>query len=966
MGQRNMAVLLCGAWLVACTGSRTGNPNAPEYESSSRFAPDPTGGISTGHGGEGLPYNPAVFRSGGDFAAFFDHYLALVAPERGLLVIDVADPETPTLAGELPLHGNVYQLHADATGVTLAILERVDVDEGSIPDTRLTNEQFRLVRVDITDPMRPRRTFDVDLDGVFWELTAHGKNYFVIEQLFERDDAICASNLQLPEEAPPVHAMKIVHYELTASAFVEREAVELPTELGLALTAGDTYLVMFGDQSETGSLRWVDFAGGTLVEGGPLGFEGRPVSADREGETLAILAERDDGAVVLALYTLDNAGTARTRGNVTLPARDTSAVSLLASGAAIVDGDNALLVDLSDLDAPRLASQLPTDVTRLVETPTGLLGLGDSDGVPSNGSSGGGTLVVSLWDASALDAPMQLGRVTTEWCYSCADPGGARWMLDAARNRVLIPVSPENDLAPEKPSLAVFDLDPMSVSLHSEQAARVEVFRPLTDGESAFSTGYEGLEVFPLVAGAHEAEPVSAFLPYHEAAPIDRIEFGDQVLELWERETDGVFHVDVTPRGGGKTTTLELDHHGQELVAVGDRVVVIGLPWQAGECEALADQGLDPTEIADIVGPNSSGRPGACDALRARGVSVIALDGTPRIAGSAKITSAMDVEAIDRIEVRAQWLGYLVLEDGRLAFLAQRTQECRSHADCDRLGVPAYESFGSPGCNPQKQNCADLPAVETFVSGYKQTLGVYTLQDIDTDAPDLTLGAVLDGRFDVGSHDEGPLDLGPHVLSTQGGIALARQADVYNDEGNSVPNEHGDPIVRFFLDRVVLNDDGSLEASPPVNTPGRPVALDGDAVYCLEPRYVGDEITVQLHRATLRGAGAFIDASVDLGTGFLGTVTQGANLWVLRGIGDPCQPDAHAALFGVPLAATGELDKGKALDLPGGFWGFSGNVSSDEDTLFVRGGPHPLGWLVVDVSDPGKPEVKRYTTTALE
>ena len=928
MGQRNIAVLLCVTWLVACTGSRTGNPNAPEYESSARFtpdAPDETGGIPTGRRGGGAPYNPADFRP---FAALFDHYLAVVAHERGLLVIDVADPEAPTVAGELSLHGGVDQLHADATGITLAI--RVDIDEDSIPETRLANARSRLVRVDLTDPTRPRRAFEVDLDGVFWEFTAHGKDYFVIEHLFEPDDAICASNSLRGESGSPVYAMKVSHYELTASDFVEHETVELPTER-VAFTAGDTYLVLNGKQSGNISMRWVDFSDGTLAEGGPLPVDGRPMSADREGDTLAITFARgyDDDPIVLTTYTLDSPGTAHQRGSVTLPALETSAVSLLARGAAIVDGDKALLVDLSDLDAPRLASRLPAEVARLIEAPTGLVGLGKSAGAD-------GTSVVSLWDAGVLNAPVQLGRVETDWCGACADR--ERWTLDPTHNRILIPFSPENDLAPEPPTLTVFDLDAMSLSLHSEQAAQAEVSRPLTDGASAFGVGYEGLEVFPLVEGARETEPVSAFLPY-ETQPIDRLEVGDHVLNLWERETDGVFYVEVTPRTGGTTTTLDLEHHGQDLVAVGDRVVAIGLPWRAGECEHMLQQGVDPAEVAAVVGHEPGTSPSnACQPYRARGVSVIALDGTPRITGRAKITSGMDIEAIDGFEVGAEWQGYLALGDGRLAFLAQRVQRCNSYASCD------------------------LPAMEGFVNGDRQTLGVYTLEGVDTDAPELALGAVLEGRFDYWLRDEGPLDLGPRVLSTQGGISLARQDNVYNDEGNSISNQHGDDIVRFFLDRVVLNDDGSLEALPPVNTPGRPVALHGDTVYCLEPRYTGNDIAVQLHRANLREQYAFIDASLDLGTGFLGTVTQGDHLWVLRGLGDPCQTSAHAALFAVPLASEGKLAKGNALDLPGGFWNLPSDASTDQDVLFVRGGPQPGGWLSVDVTDPSNPEVLRYTT----
>jgi hypothetical protein len=47
----------------------------------------------------------------------------------------------------------------------------------------------------------------------------------------------------------------------------------------------------------------------------------------------------------------------------------------------MLHGAPAAVIDLTDSSAPALASQLPSDVTRLVEVPAGLLGIGvDSDG----------------------------------------------------------------------------------------------------------------------------------------------------------------------------------------------------------------------------------------------------------------------------------------------------------------------------------------------------------------------------------------------------------------------------------------------------------------------------------------------------------------------------------------------------------------------------------------------------------
>lgn len=956
--------LTCLFVLLGCTGTRTGNPDgAPSYESGSRFMEEPSGG-STGHepGPCWTAGVPPYREMGGDFAHLAGDDLVVAVEDRGLVVINVSDPSTPAIRGELAFRGRPLQLTLDADGnaATLALLETTSLDGPSVPSAPLPTAQVRLVRIDLADRSTPRRLFDVDVVEEFWQLEARGDRVFLLEQVVEDPPLTCYSGAQVligNESCPMPTGMRVTRYDVTADAFVEREAIEVSAAWNTAFVAGDAFFVVanYGgpDANVSQSLSWVDFASGALVEGGPVELPGRPQALARQGDALALLIEdRVDTSLSLQLLTL--AGTAGAlRGSLDLSGNLT-AVAFDPRSFVVVDGALVVLVDVSDLDAPFIASTLPADVKRLVSTGVGSLGFGSADG-----GEGDQNLVVSLWDAGDPTNPVRRANVETDWFVHTES---APWTVDAGAGRLLLPLNRPPNGPDDAFELAVFSFDAQSLVLKSTQPSRVaewhNIVRPLTDGTSVFAPSYQGLEVLPLDADPQEADPVSAFLRFRPEEAIDTLEVSGTAVYLRERAQDGVFEVAIEPAGGA-ATTIELDHRGDALGEADGAVVVLGLRGEAAECEAFADAGLGPDQIPELD-PNPQDGIDPCASHRRRGVSVIALGDAPALAATLPITSAMDVEPIEGIRVRTSWPGYLWLPDGRLALLAERTQECESYATCEVLGVPAYESMGSPGCNPDTQDCSALPAVEIFVSGYKSTLAVYVLDGIAGDAPELVLGAVLDGRFAFDS--EWSLDLGWQILPSDDVLALAREESIYDEHGNSVPNEQGDGLVRYFLDRVTLEKDGSLTALAPVNTPGRPVAIDAERVYSAEPGYDADGlITVELHRSALRDGGAYLEASLDLGGGFSDVRALGDHLFVLRGPPDWCAEDAHADLFAVALARE-ELAGGETLDLPGASWLFPyGPLLDAQGNLVLWGGPFSLdGRLTVDVADPLCPRIERY------
>jgi hypothetical protein len=983
MSRSTLNVVLGGALVLsACVGTRTGNPyeKAPEYTTSSRFAPDGPGRPGSDGGLTGGPFgNPGYAHRGRDLMATFEHYVALAVSGRGVLTVDVVDPASPVLVGELPIDGTIHQLVAADGGVTVAVLERTTIDVTEVPESPVEGQVLRLVRVDLTDPTKPRRAFEVDLEGQFFGFDVRGADTVVVEALTESSASWCSAGfggLVGADRWSPAR-MRVTRLTESAGGLRAQEAVELQSDVGGVLAAGDdAYLVVDDYQTDEPLVRWVDLAGGgPLVEGEPFAVDAKPRAADRLGEVLVLVLQHGDGSFTLDTYTLE-AGVARAHGRVGLPTRDAIAVELLANGGAIIDGDGApaLLVDLSDLEAPRLAAQLPTDVMRLVETPHGLLGLGSSGGPGSSGS-----LVVSLWDEGPIAAPVQRARVVTDWFYPHADPGTEPWTVDADRGLLLMPfVRPESVQAGAevqagaREHLGVFALDAAGVTLRSEQPSRTELRAPLTDGESVFALGWDGLEVLPLVPDTAGDEPASALLRLRaeQTLPIDQLDVDGTRVALREREEDGVFYLAVAAAGAGEPAVIELPHRGDALLRRGERVVVLGLRGVASECEYFEQQGVDVREIIDIVGPEVGFDP--CGPSRARGVSVITLDGPPRIVVSVPFTGAMDVEAIDDVHVRSELDGYIPLDDGRLLLFAQRTRQCNSRASCEVLGVPAYESMGTPGCS-SNQDCSDLPSVITFVNGFENVLVVYLLEGVEGSSPTLTVATELEGRFEL--FDEGPFDLRRKALSSASTIAFTRAEPVYDERGNSVGDEYGDSLVRFFLDRLVLHEDGSVEGLAPVSTPGLAIALRDQTVFSLEPRRTGERgsggaeddqalITVVLHRAGLHGAGAFIESSLELGTRFVGSMVQGDAVFTLRALGDACEPGTRTEASAIGLAQSGELTRAGALELPTVFWRFASPQSPGAETLRLAGGPHPSGLLELDVSDLTQLRVVRYATPA--
>ena len=955
---RRVALGLAVLGVGGCIRSgQTGSPaqgDPPRYETSGRFSPDPAGG-PTGNPGEGPDLGgnrPTYYARGGEALSLLaSGQLVTAVNNRGVLVYDVAEPTEPQLIASAEVRGPIYQFELDDEGaapaVTVLALEALEFDEPRVPEQPLAQSILRLIRFDLSDPTKPERVAQVDLEGDVWMFIRRGEHHFVLSQLYQTVDLTCGQGL-VGEWGPATRAMRVSDYAFDGSGFALRASLELPADWGFAYRADDAVFVSDGyysdeDQGRGSRMSWADFSSGGLVERGPIEVEGRLAAVARGEGALVTLSEvfnPSGQTTLLQTWSLGAQNAATPRGRLVLDGEQRMLELVPGAKQLLVSGGSAVLVDLSDLANPRVVHRFPDEARLLEQVPQGLVALGPSDT---------GHLVASLWSLPAQGVPQQLSRFAPTWPFGHNEPDYPTYSVDREHGLLLVPSALGDRTM--TPMLAVARIAADGLREYGEYALHESALRPSSDGMNAYSWSYQGLEIVPLVEGAQQATPSSGYVPFYEPKSIARLELGGRTLNLRERAEDGRYLLEVSA-GPGTARTIELDHMAEGLVAVGERAVVLGFRWDS-ECMYMMPE-PDP-------GSTSFDR---CAPYRRRGMSVIDLAGEPAVIASFALPSSLDFEPLEGVTADTQWSGYVPLEDGRLMFLVKRYQHCSSQASCDALDVPAYESLSSPGCNPQVQNCAELPRVQMHTSGAKASVMLYTLEDVAGE-PDLQLKNEIVGRFEPPGEGSS-LDVSWFLLPGDRGFALAREEPIYNEEGNSVYNEHGDAIVRFYLDRVLIGADGGLRVLPSVNTPGRPVAWDGDNVYSVEPDYDRHgNVFVRARRSVLRNEGAHIEESVEIGPGFLDARAIGEQLVVLRGPADPCEENGRTDVFAIALE-PGEMAKGEALDLAGTPWGFMYGPTTDTDGLVVlRGGTVGGAHLELDFTDPSPPELVRYTTAPI-
>jgi hypothetical protein len=198
-------------------------------------------------------------------------------------------------------------------------------------------------------------------------------------------------------------------------------------------------------------------------------------------------------------------------------------------------------------------------------------------------------------------------------------------------------------------------------------------------------------------------------------------------------------------------------------------------------------------------------------------------------------------------------------------------------------------------------------------------------------------------------------------------LGFPTDTPVYNADGNSVTNQHGEALHRLGVELVrASSDDVTLQAS--VNTPGRVLALAeaGGVLYSVAPSHRDtDGITALLHRLQVTQQGATVERSLDLGAGFRDAFSSGPTIHFLFGPEAACYratPERESEFFSVDTEA---FARGASLTLPWEGWSFDrtrGPASAGSAVL--SGGPAGYrGRAEIDLSG-AKPKVARYYTVA--
>jgi hypothetical protein len=742
------------------------------------------------------------------------------------------------------------------------------------------------------------------------------------------------------DQGPDWQYLRAAQIDFAQGAFSEQAgAVQLPSNgLGFVTTQGfasitDGYLPEH-------EVNWVSIAG-TSPSLGAL------TSTDVPGQLLAVAAR--EGQLALSVQTPEGglvqlydttASTLTLTGSIEVaPGNDLGFIPGLDKLALSGAGGPAVVVDISVPNA-LIAQPLSSNAQRLIPTDYGLLGL-DSD---ENGATG---LGLSLWDVTAT--PAQTASLATDWpMYAFADAGMNSWAL--AGDSLAVPFHRQGD---RYATLGVVTLASAALTLSGESHTRGQALVPLLTEGVAYAINEEYLEVVELDDTAPAvADPDGIRIDLRKPVTIHRAQNDRYDMALQVRP-DTHRQVVFTPRAGGDPITVELAHHADELIVVGDQVVVAGLRWNS-EC-----QYQDPANGIPV-----DGNPSVCGPHNDRALSVYSTAGTPQLVQTFPISADMDWSTpIADTHVDTTWEGYLPLGGGQFVFLVDRMVQCYSYASCDELGVPAYVSMGSPGgmscANPDECETQPPPGPIELVNGHLQQ-SLYYLLDLSQDEPALREPVFGDGP--VETIGEGPLNLTPRAFLNGDEFAFRGTEWLYNEQGNSLTDTNGDALQRFMLHRFRFDAQGDLEALPAVNTPGTVMAYYGDHVWSAEPiRQNAETRLARLHESVVANDGAFIKQSIDLGTGYPDALQVADRLFVVLGPEDYCAETLESDLLEVDLAAQ-TLASRSLTTLPGGNWSFDWSQPTAADGLLqLRGGPSQYyGRLTLDVSTSGTASVQHY------
>jgi len=932
--------------VVGCTrdNGQTGSPfgDGPPYDVPGVFVPEGEGQPSIG-----VESDPGLAGEIGKMVRN-DHLQddrLYVLEANGFSVFDVSGTDT-ILLGELSIPGGKNGLVVSGDRAIAVVEEPAQIDAVEIPKESQPAVQLRLVLLDISDPTAPKRLSSEDISGQIWDLSLEAGELLVWRRLLEQRSFSCGATTTAEREEPVVGMMAEV-FSLVGDELVPGESVSLPGNRPYAFH-DEGLLVSFEEGDEYrggGAMHYALREEAGFSE--PLSFtvDATPTALVRDADATLVLLE--DGRV--QKHEVGANGTAPAEF---VPSARATGLRMVAPGALAVtlEAGGALLLDTSEPGTLSELHQFDAEVAQVLSSDAGLVAVGPA---------GDGSVVVQLFDVSEPGSPTSLARIASEALY-----------VDTRMNSLGGPCNLSSEVSGEQFFVLGADTDSVNGgSLLSFSVAgggleqtgfqKVPGFNDVSgisdDGDTYFRSTTSSLIHFPAPDSAVVETPSVETVNFWSAPPLDDAEFEGITYHLLDRDEDHKFV--IVDAANPETALIELSHSARALEVVDGYLVATGFSGADAECE----------EWASPVGEGEAaeGLPPACGPDRDRGISVISLGETPQVVETFDIARTTDASP-DWPEEKQRLghaYGYFRMTDDTLVFIAPFHTDCDSIAECEELGTHAFESVSSPGCNPDTQDCNALPRETVSHGGSLSTSRFYALTVGEN--PRFSLDAEILGTFD---ELHGERDLENIVIRRESEVGLPRTHWAVDLDSGDAPGEDSG-VQRFYLERLRM-DEGELEISKSVNTPGLPVGWTGEQILSVMPRILsgGEEdedevlsIAATLVRSELRGDLAFVEETVELQQSLRGHISHDGTSYLSLGPTLACSEGEDWSLLAAQVSPA-EIVLGEPLDVPTKLYAPYQSDWIVGDQLRLGGGTVPGAFIYFDLSEPLSPEVSRYVT----
>jgi hypothetical protein len=906
-----LALLSCSV-AVSCFGTETDNPvtsNQPDvdYTSPERFGPPPPAvPPCVPPDPEEVPYERGNYN--GD--ALLTTSSGTVLARAGEL-IDVSDPSAPRRLGHANIAA-VYDLLAGDAGVLWVIgAEPLEISGASAPPAAALDYQLRLIQLDVSDPARPVRVAQVDLEGEPWALATRDGALWVVTRRRTAEQRACDAE-QGPYSCvtPAYEALVVRGFQPTGGALEPLSSAELPFRQrawwgsdGIVSALGtDLHVLTWEPNGQLATPRTIAAASASDITEqlreplGPVEVVGR--------QLLAVRASA--GLVALDIHDLDSAGPPRSfpLGEIVEPHVGRSVFF----GRHLwlqsrLEGSRAELWDLSGGEPARVALPGPYSVALPVALATRPDAASGEQLALAWETSNGRATLLSLREGTA-----SVIETIDEYIWS---PDLDYGSSEPAPSSIVGPGS-LLDYRLDQPGQGLPLVIQPSVVVPSEPRVRDSAAVLSADGAVVQATLQDGAQLELVVAGA--------------------------------------------------SVPFELSPGTSELLATRTHVVALDTT-DLSRCQQTGEDCSQQAPGVRIF--SASGEPGL--------VASLPLPALPLPASTPPSRLSVSWELYD--ELSRTRSGALELDAEKLALVATVDMSCDTPEDCEALGIEAIPfaeanvvGGATVACPPEDIDPDCVPTVysDPAVYGSSQRQFFFVLDVGAPGGPAWQTWGQSSLESSTARRDQGGFSRFAAPIASDGVLAATR-LERASAAGELLPAG----TSRFMLDRFALDAQGTPRALPPVNVPGYPLARlrssENTERWLAVEAAPGESGHGRLLRLAIEGDRARVESELELDAGRFGGArvveSERARIaLVLLAPDNACGTTQLAA----SAVSAGDASADAAVDPP---LALSGSIELPEDdwTFADSDGPYVLlgsfpAYVLVHVAPDGSLSVTGSTT----